>query len=116
MKTNLISILAVLFFLGGCTTVEFVRKDTTPEKKAVLRHTPPSDEKKAAKYKDEVNKKAHEFCGGDFNVTKEYQARQPTGSSTGLGTGVGLGMGGIMLGTSHQSSVMYNFVELSCAQ
>lgn len=114
MKSSLALPLTALLLFSGCTTVEFVRKDIAPEKKAVLRYVPPANEKKAAKYKDEVNKKAQEFCGGEFNITKEYQARQPTGTSTGVGTGIGLGMGGIMLGSSQESTAMYNFVELSC--
>lgn len=114
MKLNLVFLLGALIFFSSCTTVEFVRKDTTPEKKAILRYLPPSSDKKAAQYKEEVNKKAKDFCGGNFNITKEYQARQPSGVSTGVGTGFGLGMGGIVLGSSRESTTMYNFVEFSC--
>ena len=91
-----------------------MRKDTSPEKKGVLRHSPPSNTEKAEKYKAEVSKKATEFCGGSFNITKEYQAREETGNSTGVGTGMGVGMGGIMIGGSSRSTSMYNFVEFDC--
>lgn len=102
------------FFLCACTTVEFVRKDMTPSKQAVVRYQPSSKPAKEAKYKNEVQKKAKEFCGGDFEITKEYQARQQTGASTGVGTGLGIGMGGIMVGASHDTSALYNFVEFAC--
>lgn len=109
-----IILIAISFLFTACTTVEFVRRDTNPVKKAVLRHSPPSSTEKAEKYKEEVAKKAHEFCGGDFDITKEYQAREETGTSTGLGTGVGVGMGGIMIGGATRNTAMYNFVEFSC--
>lgn len=112
--TKIISLILVLFSFVGCTTVEFVRKDTAPEKKAILRHVPPSSETKAAKYKEEVDKKAVEFCGGGYDITREYQARQPTGQSTGVGTGIGVGMGGILIGGSRVNTSMYNFIELNC--
>lgn len=108
--------LAVIFllpFLAACTTVEFVRKDLTPQKKAVVRFSPPSSPEREKDYKEELAKKASEFCGGPFEITKEYQAREESGG-TGVGTGVGFGAGAIFIGGASPSSTMYNFVELSC--
>ncbi len=109
---------AIAFFsvalLSACTTVEFVRKDLSPTKQAVVRYLPANSEKKEAKYKAEVNKKATSFCEGAYDITKEYQARENTGTSTGVGTGFGIGMGGIMLGSSQENTAMYNFVEFTC--
>ncbi|KYG63190.1 hypothetical protein AZI86_15925 [Bdellovibrio bacteriovorus] len=111
---------AILIFSGvllcGCTSVEFVRKETYPQKQAVLRYQPSSKPNKEAKSRAELEKKAHEFCAGDYEITKEYQSRQNTGASTGVGTGLGIGMGGIMVGASQDNSAMYNMVELSCKQ
>lgn len=100
--------------LSACTTVEFVRKDLSPNKQAVVRYLPPTNEKKQAKYDEEVKKKATSFCEGAYDITKEYQARENTGTSTGVGTGFGIGMGGIMLGGAQENTAMYNFVEFSC--
>lgn len=109
-----IPFLTTFFLICGCTTVEFVRKDISPSKRAILRYLPPSNSNREAKYQEEVRKKATDFCGGDFSITKEYQAREETGSSTGIGTGFGVGMGGIMVGGSNQNTAMYNFVEIEC--
>ena len=106
-------ILSILF-IAGCSTVEFVRKETGPQKQAVLRYLPSSNTKREAKNRDEINEKAKEFCGSDFKITKEYQAREQTGSSSGVGTGIGMGMGGIFVGGANANTAMYNFVEFSC--
>lgn len=111
-RCRLVILASALFC--GCTTVEFVRKETYPQKQAVLRYQPSSKPSKEAKARNEVEKKARDFCGGDYEITKEYQARQNTGASTGVGTGLGIGMGGIMVGASQDNSAMYNMVELSC--
>lgn len=110
------ALLLLVFVLSSCTTVEFVRKDTVPQKQAVLRYEPSNNANKEAKARNEVAKKAREFCAGDYEITKEYQARQNTGASTGVGTGLGIGMGGIMVGASRDTSTMYNMVELSCKE
>ena len=105
----------ILLFLAGCTTVEFVRKDLKPQKQGVLRHTPPSSPEKEVKYRDEVKKQAGNFCGGEFNITKEYQALGESRSSAGIGTGFGFGSGsGIFVGGSDRPEVMYNYVEFVC--
>ncbi len=115
MKLLMISL---LFLLASCTTVEFVRKDTSPEKKAVLRHSPTSDAAKQAKYKTEIDKKAKEFCKGDYTITKEYEALDQADSSVGVGTGFGIGGGGssFILGSSNPSRSMAQFTELTCVQ
>ncbi len=119
-KTFLVSFFsgACLLALTGCTTVEFVRKDTKPVKQAVIRYAPQSNPDKEAKYREEFKKQASGFCGGEFDITKEYQAREETGSSTGVGTGFGTGMGvgvgGIFLGGSSRNTAMYQFIEFAC--
>lgn len=113
MKT-LLTIFILL--LCSCTTVEFVRKDTNPKKQAVLRHYPASSPEKGAEYREEVRKQARGFCGGEYDVVREYQAREDSGSS-GVSTGVGVGMGGsIFIGGSSRNTQMYNFIEISCRQ
>ncbi|MGZ3690733.1 MAG: hypothetical protein ACXVAX_04480 [Pseudobdellovibrio sp.] len=112
MKTK--SLFLILFILCGCTTVEFVRKDFTPTKQAVLRYAPPSDSKDEAKYREEINKKAGEFCGGGFQITKEYQARDASDSSVGVGTGFGTRSSSLFLGSTTPNTSMYNFVEIIC--
>ncbi|MCC2679570.1 MAG: hypothetical protein K0R29_2146 [Pseudobdellovibrio sp.] len=108
-------ILSLLFLTSGCVSVEFVRKDFNPEKKAILRHTPPSNEKRNAEYRDLIKQKASEFCGGEYTVTKEYQAQDISDSSVGVGTGFGFGNhSSIMIGGSRPTTSMYNFVEVSC--
>ena len=108
--------LAVLCLnIVGCTTVEFVRKDITPRKQAVLKYAPASSPEREAKYRIEVNKQAANFCGGEFDITKEFQAREETGSSAGIGTGFGIGSSSsIFVGGSDRSTAMYNFVEVAC--
>lgn len=100
--------------ITGCTTVEFVRKDLSPTKKGVLRFAPTSSESRQVKYREEVQKKATEFCGGGFEITKEYQALQETGRSAGVGTGFGVGFGGVGIATTNHGTAMYNFVEFNC--
>jgi len=111
-------LLNVIFLsLYSCTTVEFVRKETTPEKKAVVKHSITSDEKKAAKYKDEVNKKATEFCGNsNFTITKEYEALEPAQSTVGVGTGFGYSNTSLLIGSAVPSQTMASFVEFTCKQ
>jgi len=111
---NFLLLLLLLFLICGCTTVEFVRKDLTPTKQAILRYSPPSSAKSEAEYREEVKKQATEFCGGDFQITKEYQAREESGSSAGAGTGFSMGSGTIFLGGSNRNTSMYNFVEVAC--
>lgn len=113
MKTYVVLIFIYLL-ITGCTTVDFVRKDFTPQKQGVLRYDPPSSEKSREKYRAEVDKKATAFCGGDYRITKEYQAREESGVSTGVGTGMSVGMGGVFLGGSNRATTMYNFVEFAC--
>lgn len=104
----------VFLVIAGCTTVDFVRKDISPQKQGILRHSPPSDAAKAEKYRAEVDKKATEFCGGKYHVTREYQAEDISNTSTGVGTGFGYGGAGILIGTSTPSRSLYNFVEFVC--
>lgn len=114
MKLQVLTFTTALAF-SGCTTVEFVRKDFTPQRTAVLRYLPPSSPKRETDYRMEINKQATNYCGGAFNITKEYQAREETGSSAGLGTGFGIGnSGSIFVGGSDRTTAMYNFVELTC--
>lgn len=113
MKNIILTTLLTL--ISSCTTVEFVRKDLTPEKKGVLRYAPPSDTKQELKYKAEVNKKATEFCGTDYKITREYQALDESDSSVGVGTGFGFGASNTMIiGGSRPTRSMANFVEFSC--
>lgn len=106
---------ALAFAVFGCTTVEFVRKDTSPQKQGVLRYSPTSNTKKEAEYKGKVNEKAQEFCGGPFTITREYQAREESSSSVGVGTGFGIGgRSSVLIGGSGPRHSMYNFVEFVC--
>lgn len=110
---------STFLFMVSCTTVEFVRKDIIPQKQGILRYSPTSSAETETKYKSEVTKKAQQFCGTDFTITKEYQALSESKSSTGFGTGIGFGSGGgasssIMVGTSAPSQSMYNYVEFTC--
>jgi hypothetical protein len=113
---NAIAFAIVLSLLTACTTVEFVRKDLSPQKQGILRYAPTSSEKREAEYREKIKKAATDFCGGDFDITKEYQAREYTGHSSGVGvgTGFGVGVGGIAIGTGQQSTAMYNFIEFTC--
>ncbi len=107
-------ILVFWTLVSGCTTVEFVRKDQTPQKQAVLRYPSQSNQSDDAKYREKLNRHARDFCGGEYSTTKEYQAREQSTSSVGLGTGVGFGAGSVFMGTSDRGSSMYNYVEVSC--
>lgn len=109
-----IILFSMLLSSVSCTTVTFVRKDFSPQKQAVLKYSPTDDAKKEEKYKAKVAEESRKFCGGDYTINKEYQAREATGTSTGVGTGFGVGFGGVLLGTSQSNTAMYNFVEVSC--
>lgn len=105
----------LLFILSSCShTVEFVRRDTSPTKQAVVRYYPTDKPETEAKYREDLKKKATNFCGGDYTITREYQARDESNSSAGIATGVGIGHGAIMVGGSGPRTTMYNFVEFSC--
>jgi hypothetical protein len=110
---NLIFIFT-LFLVTSCTTVEFVRKDTSPHKQGILRHAPTSSKEKEEKYRAKIDNAAKEFCGGPYQITKEYEAKAEMNVSTGLGTGFGFGHGAFMLGSSTPSQQMYDFVEFTC--
>ena len=113
MKRLLISFLALA--ICGCTSVEFVRKDISPTKQGILRHSPPSNEAKAAEYKVLVEEKAREYCGGNFKITKEYEALGESRTTAGVGTGFGVGRrSSILIGGSGPSERMYHFVEFAC--
>lgn len=112
-KLRLITSLWLIF--SGCShTVEFVRRDTSPTKQAVVRFYPTDKPETEAKYREDLKKKATHFCNGDYIITREYQARDESNSSAGIATGVGIGHGSIMVGGSGPSTTMYNFVEFSC--
>jgi hypothetical protein len=105
----------VLIFTSGCVSVEFVRKDITPTKQAILRYLPPSSEKREAEARELLKKQATEFCGGEYNITKEYQALAERSSSVGIGTGFSTGGGSsIVFSSANRHETMYNFVELVC--
>lgn len=115
LTVRLFFAITFLFLMTGCTTtVEFVRKDLTPRKQAVVRYYPSSSAGSEAKYRAEVDRQAVIFCGGGYDITKEYQARDETGNSAGVGTGVGIGMGAVYLGGASRDTAMYNFVEFAC--
>lgn len=116
MKTRAIGFTMILA-LTGCTTVEFVRRDLTPSKKAILRYSIPSDANSDTKYRAELDKKAKSFCGEKYKIAKEYEAREDSGSTgvgTGVSTGIGIGAGAIMIGGSRPTTTMYHFVEIEC--
>lgn len=116
MKTHGFFILSV-FIVSGCShTVEFVRRDTSPVRQAIVRYYPTDKPDKEAKYREDLKKKATSFCGGEYTITKEYQARAESTTSTGVATGIGIGHGAIMVGGSGPSTTMYNFVEFTCKQ
>lgn len=107
--------LIIVGALCGCTTVEFVRKDVTPQKQGILRHSTTSNPKREAEYKEKVNEKAREYCGGDFQITREYEARDVSSSSVGVGTGFGFGRSSsVLVGGSAPTQNMYSFVEFTC--
>jgi hypothetical protein len=110
-----IPISIAFLFLTSCISVEFVRRDYTPVKQGVLRHSPASGTERIAKYRDEVNKQAREFCKGDFTITKEYDALGESKSTAGVGTGIGMGgRSSVFFGSSIPSETMYSFVEFTC--
>lgn len=114
MKSRILFLTFLLFFTG-CISVEFVRKDFVPQKQGILRHSVPSSEEKAIKYRAEAEKQAREFCGGDFNITKEYQALDQAHTQTGVGTGFGFGRSSsVFIAGGAPSQVMYSFVEFNC--
>lgn len=88
----------------------------SPRKQGILRYSIPSNSNKVEKYRQEVDKKATEFCGGKYYIIKEYQAKGESDTSTGFGTGFGFGRGAIMIGSSTSNHAMYNFVEFSCEE
>ncbi len=101
--------------LGGCMTVEFVRKDFVPHKQGILRHSIPSSAENELKYRNEAKKQAQEFCGDDFTILKEYQALDLAPSSSGIATGFGLGRHStMMIGGTSQNQIMYSFIEFTC--
>lgn len=113
--TTKILLLSSLFLVSSCTTVEFVRKDTSPVRQGILRHSPPSNDEKAQEYRKKVDEAAVGYCGGAYNITKEYQAMDEAKSSAGIGTGFGIGgSSSIFIGGSNRGSTMYNFVEFTC--
>lgn len=111
----------ILIFSSGCTTVEFVRKDLTPKKQAVVRYPPQSNPEKEQKFRNELNERATEFCAGPFEITKEYEALTESAAGPIVGTGFGLGHHrrgfgtGVFLGGSGSNERTYHFVELSCS-
>lgn len=112
---NLSLMTLTLFILSGCShTVEFVRRDTSPQKQAVVRYNPTDKPEHEAKYREDLKNKATSFCGGDYTITKEYQARDESNSSAGVATGFGVGNSAIMFGGSGPRTSMYNFVEFTC--
>lgn len=114
VKSNIILISIIGFFLSACSTVEFVRKDTAPTRQGVVRYFPTDDAEREAKYRADLDKKATEFCGGQYKVTREYQALEEGHTSTGISTGFGVGAGAVFVGGSNRGSTMYNYVEFSC--
>lgn len=112
---NLILVFLAIYILSACShTVEFIRRETSPQKQAVVRYYPTDKPEIEAKYREDLKKKATEFCDGDYTITREYQARDESNSSAGIATGVGIGHGAIMVGGSGPKTTMYNFVEFSC--
>lgn len=108
-------LVGLVLVLTNCTTVQFVRKDTHPQKQAILRHSPPSNLEQETKYRDKVSQEARGFCGGEYSVVKEYQALDEANQSAGVGTGFALGSSSrIFMSSSGPSRSMYNFVEISC--
>lgn len=114
MKTLSLIATMLLIFSSCSHTVEFVRRDTSPTKQAVVRYYPTDKADTEAKYREDLKKKATGFCNGDYTITREYQARDESNSSAGIATGVGIGSGAIMVGGSGPRTTMYNFVEFTC--
>ena len=112
-KISLISL--TLLILTSCShTVEFVRRDTTPVKQAVVRYYPTDKAENEAKYREDLKKKATDYCGGEYTITKEYQARDESNTTTGVSTGFGFGNSAVMFGGAGPRTTMYNFVEFAC--
>ena len=114
MKNHGFFILSLLLITSCSHTVEFVRRETSPTKQAVVRYYPTDKPDTEAKYREDLKKKATGFCNGDYTITREYQARDESNSSAGIATGVGIGTGAIMVGGSGPRTTMYNFVEFTC--
>lgn len=106
----------MLLILSSCShTVEFVRRDTTPQKQAVVRYYPTDKPEHEAKYRKDLQKKATGFCDGDYTITKEYQARDESNTSAGVATGFGIGgNSSVIFGGAGPRTTMYNFVEFVC--
>lgn len=114
MRTHFF-IIFLFVFIGGCTSVEFVRKDLTPQKQGVLRFVIASNPSRDAEYRLKAKEMAREFCGGDFEITHEYQAREESQTSTGVSTGVHISRSAsIVLGASDRGTQLYNFIEFVC--
>ncbi|MEZ0391066.1 MAG: hypothetical protein ACAH59_02545 [Pseudobdellovibrionaceae bacterium] len=108
-------LIMTLFSFCACTTVEFVRKDLTPRKEGILRHNPASSPERETEYREKVNAKAREFCGGDFTITREYEALAEARTTAGIGTGVGIGSrGSVTIGGIGPSESTYHFTEFIC--
>lgn len=109
-------LIIIAFLVTACgTTVEFVQKETAPQRKGIVRYSPTTNPDKDAKYRADLNKKATEFCSGDYQITREFQARDETNTSAGVGTGFGIGRhSSIFVGGSGPSTSMYNFIEFAC--
>lgn len=115
MKIHGLFILSVLFVSGCSHTVEFVRRDTSPQKQGVVRYYPTDKPEHEAKYRQDLKNKATNFCGGDYTITKEYQARDESNSSAGVATGFGIGgHSSVIFGGAGPRTTMYNFVEFTC--
>ena len=114
MKKTILLPLTLLFTFSCSHTVEFVRRDTSPQKQAVVRYYPTDNAEKEAKYREDFKKQATNYCGGDYTITKEYQARDESNTSAGVATGFGLGNSSVMFGGSGPRTTMYNFVEFVC--
>lgn len=110
-----LSVFCLFAALCACSTVEFVRKDLTPHRQGVVRYLPTDSADREAKYRADLNKKATDFCGGPYKVTREYQALEESGSSAGVGTGFGVGAGAIFVGGADRGTTMYNYVEFTCS-
>ena len=122
MKALSSFLLLFTLVLSGCTTVDFVRKDLTPEKRAIVRYPPQSKPESESKYRAELESEATEFCGGPYEITREYEQLTETPGTTGIGTGLGFGYGrrgfgtGLALGTSFPQERTYHYVELACGK
>lgn len=124
MRLILIPLSLSVLLTTACTSVEFVRKDLTPAKSAILRYPPQSKPDKEKKHRDKLNEEATAYCGGPYTITREYEALTETPRSSGVTTGIGLGTGigrggfgtGIGFGTSVPREDNYHYVELACGE